>query len=138
MDGPIHDGSGYNQSIQPEYPDSLSKNPAPNTIGPVETLESQPYPIYSVQLAGDVESLEVLGVYKSIELDRQLTRFSTEGYIYDIWGYDANHNFTLLESEYVHKGEVSTYYKPLGLRNNFYLALFWIEESEPPVFHKVR
>ena len=105
--------------------------------GPVETQETQPYPIFSWKGITGSSLIEYVGFYQSFTVDLQPVRSSTEGYVYKIYGYDEDYNFGLLETRYIHKGEVQDYALQVGQGKNFYYSLNWFPEADPPEWHRV-
>lgn len=98
--------------------------------------------INASQLPIDITALgkiHLIGLSRQLTFDRQLVRFSTEGYILEVYNYDEHGHLTLVDTQYIHRGEVSEYYDRVSdIKAKWRIIWPYIERDEPPKWHRVK
>lgn len=117
-------------------------------LGSVETMVTDPEVVIEIN-AGfwvplvDIEALErihLIGLARRLTYDRQLVRVSTEGYMLEVYGYDEHGNVALVDTQYVHQGEVSEYYEQITpVTSEYFIVWPYVERDVGPrKWHRVR
>lgn len=115
-------------------------------IGPVETWATEPELVMEINASQlpliDITALSrihLIGLARQLVVERQLVRFSSEGYILEVYNYNEHGHLVLVDTMYIHQGKVSEYYEQVGsIKTKWHIIWPYIERDDPPKWHRVK
>lgn len=99
-------------------------------------INASQLPLVDITALGKIH---LIGLERQLVVERQLVRFSSEGYVLEVYNYDERGYRILVDVQYIHQGEVSEYYQPVRVKTKWHIVWPYIErDDEPPKWHRVK